>query len=70
MQTTGNCGFDNISPNVHFGFLPGGVHSGFLPGGVLQGAGVQPSVSCIQSNLASQNHVGHSGGGSFVQASP
>ena len=29
----------------------------------MQGAGVQ-------SDLASQNHLGHSGGGSFVQASP
>ena len=44
MQTLGNCGFDNISPNVHFGFLPGGV---------LQGAGVQPFGACIQSNSAS-----------------
>ena len=35
-----------------------------------KGAGVQPSGVCIQSDLASQNHVGHSGGGSFVQASP
>nr|POF27566.1 hypothetical protein CFP56_75506 [Quercus suber] len=57
---SGSYGFD---PNVHSGFLPGGVHSGFLTGGALQGAGVQ-------SDLASQNHNGHSGGGSFVQPSP
>ena len=60
MQTTGSCGFD---PNVHSSLLFGGLHSGFLPEGALQGAGVQ-------SDLASQNHVGHSGGGSFVQANP
>ncbi|XP_023920972.1 uncharacterized protein LOC112032445 [Quercus suber] len=35
MQTTRSCGFDNISPNMHSSFLPGGVHSGFFPGGVL-----------------------------------
>ena len=60
MQTTGSYGFD---PNMHSSFLPGGVRPGFLAGGALQGAGVQ-------LNLASQNHIGHSGGGSFVQASP
>ena len=60
MQTTRSCGFDQ---NVHSSFPPGDVHSGLLPGGALQGASVQ-------SDLASQNHVGHSGGGSFVQASP
>ena len=70
MQTTGNCGFDSISPNAQFGFLPGVVHSGFLPCGGFQGASVQPSCACIQSNLASQNHVGHFGRGSLVQASP
>ena len=59
-QTTGSCGFN---PNMHFGFLPGGVHPGFLDGGALQGVGVQ-------SDLALQNHINHSGGGSFVQASP
>nr|XP_023908905.1 uncharacterized protein LOC112020549 [Quercus suber] len=59
MQTTGSYGFD---PNVHSGFLPGGVHSGFLTGGALQGAGVQ-------SDLASQNHNGHSGGGDSAQTS-
>ena len=60
MQTTGSCGFD---PNMHSGFLSGSVHLGFLARGALQGAGVQ-------SVLASQNHIGHSGGGPFVQASP
>ena len=60
MQTTRSYGFDL---NMHSSFLPGGVHPGFLAEGALQGAGVQ-------SNLASQNHIGHSGGGSFVQASP
>ena len=60
MPITGSCGFD---PNVHSSLLCGGMHSGFLLGGALQGDGVQ-------SDLASQNHVGHSGGGSFVQASP
>ena len=60
MQTTGSYGFD---PNMHSSFLPGGVHPGFLAGEALQGASVQ-------SNLASQNHIGHSSGGSFVQASP
>ena len=48
---------------MHSGFLPDGVHPGFLAGGALQGAGVQ-------SDLASQNHISHSGGGSFVQANP
>ena len=48
---------------MHSGFLPGGVHPDFLAGGALQGVGVQ-------SDLASQNHIGHSGGGSFVQTSP
>ena len=60
LQTTGSCGFD---PKMHSGFLPGGVHPGFLAGGALQGASVQ-------LDLASQNHIGHSGGGSFVQTSP
>ena len=60
MQTIGSYGFD---PNVHFGFLPGGVHPGSLAGGALQGAGVQ-------SDLGTQNHISHSGGGPFVQASP
>ena len=60
MQTTGSCGFD---PNMHSGFLPGGVHPGFLAGGALQGASVQ-------LDLASQNHIGHSSGSPFVQASP
>ena len=59
-QTTGSCGFN---PNMHSSFLHGGVHPGFLVGGALQGVGVQ-------SDLALQNHIGHPGGGPFVQASP
>ena len=51
MQTSGNCGLDILSPNVH---------SSFLPTGVLQNVGVQPSCACIQSDIASQNHVGYS----------
>ena len=61
MQTLGNCGLDILSPNLH---------SGFLPTRVLQNVGVQSSGACIQSNIASQNHVGHSVGVSYVQASP
>nr|POE55546.1 hypothetical protein CFP56_67891 [Quercus suber] len=57
MQTTGSCGFD---PNMHSGFLLGGVHSDFLAGGASQGASVQ-------SNLASRNHIGISGGGSLCK---
>ena len=60
MPIIGSCGFD---PNIQSSFLSGSVHSSFLPGGALQGPGVQ-------LDLASQNHVGHSGGGSFMQASP
>ena len=48
---------------MHSGFLPVGVHLGSLVGGALQGAGVQ-------SDLALQNHISHSGGGPFVQANP
>ncbi|XP_075636871.1 uncharacterized protein LOC142609131 [Castanea sativa] len=62
MQTSGNCGLDIISPNVH-----SNVHSGFLPSGVLQSVGVQPSGACIQSDIISQNHVGHFGGGNNAQ---
>ena len=60
IQTIGSYGFDL---NVHSGFLPVGVHLGSLVGGALQGAGVQ-------SDLALQNHISHSGGGPFVQANP
>ena len=60
MQTSRNCGLDILSPNVHSGFWPTG----------LQNVGIQPFGACIQSDIASQNHVGHSIGGSYVQASP
>ena len=65
MQTFGNFGLDVLSPNVHSGFMPTGV----LPNVGVQSSGALPN-DCIQSDIALQNHVGHSFGGSYVQASP
>ena len=54
--------------------LPLNVNSSFMPTRVLPNAGAQSSGAmqnaCIQLDIASQNHVGHSFRGSYVQVGP
>ena len=70
MQPSGNSRID-IFPSI--------VNSSFMTTGVLPNVGVQPVGTLpigvlpnvvVQPNIASQNHVGHPFGGSYVQASP
>ena len=65
MQTSRNFGMVVLPLNVNSGFMPTRV----LPNNGAQSSGALRNA-CIQSNIASQNHVGHSFGGSNVQAGP
>ena len=65
MQPSGNFGMDVFPSNVNFGFMPTKV----LPNVDVQYSGALQNA-CVQSNIASQNHVGPSFGGSCVQAGP
>ena len=65
MQPLGNFGMDVFPSNVNFGFMPTKV----LPNVDVQYSGALQNA-CVESDIASQNHVGHSFGGSCVQAGP
>ena len=65
MQPSGNFGMDVFPSNVNPSFMPTGV----LPNADVQYSGALQNA-CVQSDIASQNHVGIFFGGSCVQVGP